>query len=210
MKRQLLAAAAFFLLVAPNSKAIQLIPNHSFEDGLTGWTSTGFVEVLGPPRTVMNVGTDGTRAAALGTFDAPNSTLALVNPLMLSAGQSYSLSFDMLASGLGTAGLLSTVEVTILDFALNSAFHSVNFSEVSGDFVHNGAQGFSSKAFSFMVPNGVEKVGLSFLDKSPNGGRSVDLIIDNVVLRKTVPEPALGGVFSLLIVFGLSFLKRKL
>jgi hypothetical protein len=169
-----------------------LISNGSFENGLTGWTTAGTVEVLGPTRTSMPVGTDGTHAAAIGTFDGPNASMSQV--LSLSPNAHYRMTFDLHASGVGVGGLLGQVQVRITDGS--STYFSSLFSAISPAYLHNGADGFEAKEFYFFLPANVNSVTLTFSDASPNGGRSVDPIVDNIQLQ-VVPEPQTLGLLLL-------------
>src|SRR5436190_1255891 len=117
MKRTVLISVTQLALAIGCVNAQTLIPNGSFEGGMTGWTTVGNVEALGPTRTSMPVGTEGVRAAAIGTFDDPNASMSEV--LHLAANQPYSMTFDLLASGVGVGGLTGSVQVLLWDGALN-------------------------------------------------------------------------------------------
>src|SRR5262245_24002695 len=96
---------------AQGAEADPSLVNGSFEDALTGWSQTGFVEALGPPRTSMPIGTEGARSAALGTFGVANSSIS--QSLAVKPGASYELRFDLLASALGTGGITASVEARV-------------------------------------------------------------------------------------------------
>ncbi len=162
-----------------------LIPNGSFESAMTGWTTVGSVEALGPPRTSMAVGTDGTRAAALGTFDSANASMSQV--LYLSANQDYRMTFDLLASGVFVGGLTGSVQVLLWD-GVGTIYSSNQFTSVSAPVLHNGAEGFEPQQFFFSLPAGITDATLTFTDVSPNGGGHVDPIIDTIRVT-AVPEP---------------------
>jgi hypothetical protein len=179
-----------------------LIPNGSFETGMTGWLITGSVEALGPPRTSMPVGTDGTRAAAIGTFDNAGASMSQV--LHLTADQTYSMTFDLLASGVGVGGLTGKVQVALFSGA--TIYASPLFTAVSPPTVHNGAEGFSPQQFFFSLPTGINDVTLKFTDVSSNGGAGVDLIVDNIRIA-AVPEPQTCVLALMGLAFGWSRLK---
>lgn len=189
----------FALVALLNSHGQVLIPNGSFETGMTGWIVTGSVEALGPPRTSMAVGTEGTRAAAIGTFDNVGASMAQV--LHLTANQNYSMTFDLLASGVYVGGLTGRVQVVVGNgintFALNQ------FSSVSTPTLHDGAEGFVPEQFSFYLPPGITDATLTFSDVSPNGGAHVDVVIDNIRIA-AVPEPqtCLLALLSIPFVIG--------
>jgi hypothetical protein len=203
MKTTILILLTQLALTIGCVNAQTLIPNGSFEDGMTGWTLVGNVEALGPPRTDMPVGTDGTRAAAIGTFDGPNASMSEV--LHLTGNQAYSMTFDLLASGVGVGGLTGSVQVLLWDGTLN-VYSSNVFSAISPPTVHNGAEGFIAQQFVFSLASGVTDVTLTIQDVSPNGGFQVDPVVDNIRLA-TVPEPGT----CLFVLAGLSggFALRK-
>ena len=196
MKRTVIISLAQLALAIGCVNAQTLIPNGSFEGGMTGWTTVGNVEALGPPRTSMPVGTDGVRAAAIGTFDDANARMSEV--LHLTGNQAYSMTFDLLASGVGVGGLTGSVQVLLWDGALN-VYSSHVFSSISPPTVHNGAEGFVPEQLFFSLPSGVTDITLTIQDVSPNGGNQVDPVVDNIRLA-TVPEPGT----SLFALAGLS------
>ena len=66
--------------------------------------------------------------------------------------------------------------------------------------VHNGAEGFVPMGMSFFMPGKESAVQLKFLDISPDDGKAVDLIIDNVRMTKISPIPDIAGTKLLLII----------
>ena len=97
--------------------------------------------------------------------------------LHLTANQNYSMTFDLLASGVYVGGLTGRVQVVVGNgintFALNQ------FSSVSTPTLHDGAEGRSGTIL-LLPAAGITDATLTFSDVSPNGGAHVDVVIDNI------------------------------
>jgi hypothetical protein len=152
------------------------IANGSFEFGLDGWNVLGYVSLVGPPNRVP-VGTDGSHALALGSFDVSSSSIS--QRLTLQPATQYRLTFDWYAWGDLVAGRTGIVSVVITNDA-GTVLARQSFTNITGSFMPDGASGFISTSVLFTTAAGATDAVLSFLDASPNGGMGVDPIIDNV------------------------------
>src|SRR5258708_28610979 len=98
------------LLGTINLQGQVYINNGSFENGFAGWNKNGFNTVLGPPWSPNNIATDGTHAAAIGTFDVPASSISqTVDTLVAGA---YTIQFDWFPDAEGVPNMTGNLAVT--------------------------------------------------------------------------------------------------
>lgn len=193
-----LAAMTGFVLcsIGPASSA-ELIQNGSFEEGLAGWSETGYNATLGSSGNP--IGTEGNRAANIGAFDAANSSIS--QEVFLDSPGLYKLDFDWLLNGNAMPGITGSFIVTV-DLLPGGRIGELERSGETGDFALSGALGFQHEELSFNVENADTTIRLSFVDTSPNGGDNVDIAIDDVRLSAvsdgTIIEivPAAGNYFD--------------
>lgn len=162
------------------------IVNGSFEEGLTNWSILNAIHLNGPP-TTGPVGTDGTHAANIGGYDTANS--ALSQSVRVTPGSAYELQFDSAANAASIAGRNSVVEVAIT--AGTGVLASLTYQDVSVGTL-NGTNGFSPRRLGFAVPADVSSVVIKFSDRTPNGGRGVDGVLDHIRLLSMDAPMILG------------------
>lgn len=178
--------------------SLNVIRNGSFEQGLTGWTSSGTVGVTGIDAGGFQYGASN-GLNALGFNGGQQTTAAVVSQTFDTlAGQEYAVEFDFRKWGFatGTASLLAN----IVDGANNAVLASVNVSDSVGDQTNNANNtNYSHYYFKFFATGSQTKI--QFFDQSTNRGFSFDPVLDNVIVS-TIPEPTTAA----LAVLGLSAL----
>ncbi len=168
-----LAALIITILSAPVLGAT--IVNGDFGNGITGWTHDSSTVVIGLG------GANSLVAADIGAFDTPNSYLGQV--VSVAGSSQYKLSFIIGVAANNAVGLTAVGSVTVTNLS-GAVIGSLVFSNVSIGAL-NGTNGFVSFSTTFTTPtavSGATSVGITFNDLTPNGGRGIDLLVDNVVL----------------------------
>ena len=143
----------------------EILPNGSFEAGLTGWTTSGNLSIQSTPPYVP---TDGTRLVAFNNGSSkPNGVLS--RSFATTTGHTYLLAFDM---GVYATNLYSQrLQVTVTG---TSSLLSQSFS-----ISRNGSANIRWVAVSLSFKANSAASTLTFRDKSTNTN-NIDLLLDRV------------------------------
>ncbi len=170
------------LLFCERSHAV--LVNGSFEQGLIGWTANNAGVAINPSGANAS---DGTNFVTLGAGNISGSTLA--QSFFVSAGATYSLSFDVTFFGIvGSTGIVRTELSTILGTLVSQTFTNSGTPTLP--------KTYQTVVLAFTVPLNETNLTLKFSDLSPNGGTAIDPLIDNVKINLSLsstnlPSPPL-------------------
>jgi len=183
------AAAAAALALAAPVQAAELITNGGFENGLTGWTSSGTVNVNTAADYHPCCGTVGSEPAFSNNhfvdFGSGNTAgTDLVSQAFHDlSGSLYTVTFDLGAFGSGTNQITA-----------EAGGASQTFTVVADD---NNDTTFHPQTFSFLG-TGLDSVKFTVVATGPD---NTDALLDNVsVSGIAVPEPATWAM--MLVGFG--------
>lgn len=152
-----------------------------------GWNATAGIYYAGLPDNGRAIGTDGVRAASLGTFNVANDTLS--QTVTLAPNTTYQVLFDWTANANGDFTKTGNLQLTVKDGAAGTLATQSYSSTVLVGFLLNGATGFVAESLTFTTAAANLATTITFADVTPGGGIAVDDVIDNVRLA-VVPEPA--------------------
>lgn len=169
------------------STTTNLILNGSFEAGLDGWEHDISVWEIA-------AGTQGAKAANLGTFDQPGSFLS--QAFAVHPGRDYTLLFSTAANAVGVLGVDSYLGVSVATLDGEIVVSNV-FNDVSAG-LPSGALGFTSRRIDFTTSAAMDRLRLTFRDVTPGGGRGVDQMVDSI----SVSEVFVGEETTLVIPNG--------
>ncbi len=180
-----LAAANF---VAAPAMGASVIVNGDFENGLTGWSTTGLVSALLGSVYADGIGTAATPAQRANTyvfFGGANLTgfNTLSQTFATIIGRTYNFSFEAVDVGGGSQDIGYNFGGTTGSTNLSPANNFSLFQTYTGSFVASGTT--STVLFT----------NSSFVDDT-------DVALDNVNVTAAVPEPASWGM--MIIGFGLA------
>lgn len=158
-----------------------------------GWSATSGIYYAGLPDNGRAIGTDGVRAASLGTFNVANDTLS--QTVTLAPNTTYQVLFDWTANANGDFTKTGNLQLTVKDGATGTLATQSYSSTVLVGFLLNGANGFVSASLTFSTTSANLATTITFADITPGGGIAVDNVIDNVRLV-AVPEPRTTALSS--------------
>ncbi|CAN7636319.1 PEP-CTERM sorting domain-containing protein [Pseudoduganella sp. LjRoot289] len=192
---------AMALLAASGAQA-NLITNGNFELGLTGWATSGNVDVtdISLSGNYFGAGSIAANGKKMATFNAGDKSTngRLSQAFATVANETYQWDFDY---GV-TAGGAQALRATVLGFDGATLITNVVEDAVTGALNH----------FSFTFVGNGNQATIRFQDLNQNVTVSLDGVVDNVVVNGlgpasapgTVPEPAslalmglgLAGLFA--------------
>jgi hypothetical protein len=189
-----LAAAAFFSLGPANAATI--VTNGSFENGLTGWSTSGTGTTPNIGITVVGsttpFGDTITYPASFGSHSAyfvdDNAhTENLFQTVSLTGGVQYNLSFALYGTPSGANNGF--------DFSLTSLLNVTPAFSVTETSSQVPVGAWTTYDFSFIPTNG-GTFTLSFdFDAGPTPAK--DVLLDNVSISAAVPEPSTWAMMML-------------
>jgi hypothetical protein len=167
------------ILIAISCQAGAQIINGNFENGFEGWNYNDGVYIIGHPD-FQPIGIDGNYAADLGGAEITGSELWQTVSIVPQAH--YRLDFFSASNGDREAGKIAVGAVQIEDAAGN-IIESLTISNVSPGFMI-GDLGFVAQSLEFKAPKQGNEITIRFLDQTPNGGFTIDWVIDKVSLTQ--------------------------
>lgn len=149
--------------------------NGSFENGLTGWTTSGHMDIRA---SAPYVPTQGANLLALNTNNrTPNGIIS--QAFATTPGQSYTLRFDV--GALSYNLLAQSVQVTVTGSS-SLLSRSITFNGLG-----NGSNRWLPQMFTFVANTNLTT--LTFRDTSPTSS-AIDLLLDNVRIEGQSPQAA--------------------